>query len=64
MYYVDTDYTTSKGFVYQFNFWILGVVVKLMPCLILTIITCWLIITLCRYMFIIITVIIDDDDNR
>ncbi|XP_035732205.1 sex peptide receptor-like [Vespa mandarinia] len=47
-YYVDTDYSTDKGFIYQLNFWILGVVVKLMPCVILTIISCWLIKTLCR----------------
>ncbi|XP_043679184.1 G-protein coupled receptor dmsr-1-like [Vespula pensylvanica] len=48
LYYVDTDYSRDKGFIYQLNFWILGVVVKLMPCFILTIISCWLIKTLCR----------------
>ncbi|XP_043505672.1 G-protein coupled receptor dmsr-1 isoform X2 [Polistes fuscatus] len=48
LYHVDTDYSRDKGFIYQLNFWILGVVVKLMPCVILTIIICWLIKTLCR----------------
>ncbi|KAK2583470.1 hypothetical protein KPH14_009439 [Odynerus spinipes] len=48
LYHVDADYSRDKGFIYQLNFWVLGVVVKLLPCVILTVISCWLIRTLCR----------------
>lgn len=47
-YIVDADYSQHKDFFYQLNFWILGVVVKLLPCVILTIISCWLIKALYR----------------
>lgn len=48
LYYVDANYSASKGFLYQLNFWILGVVVKLLPCVLLTVIICWLIKALYR----------------
>ncbi|XP_071641691.1 G-protein coupled receptor dmsr-1 [Temnothorax longispinosus] len=48
LYHVDTTYSTDKGFLYQLNFWILGVVVKLLPCILLTVIICWLIKVLYR----------------
>ncbi|XP_054009271.1 G-protein coupled receptor dmsr-1-like, partial [Hylaeus anthracinus] len=47
-YIVDADYSQHKDFVYQLNFWVLGVVMKLLPCLILTVISCWLIKALYR----------------
>ncbi|NP_001276370.1 neuromedin-U receptor 1-like [Apis mellifera] len=47
-YIVDADYSQHKDFFYQLNFWILGVVVKLLPCVILTVISCWLIKALYR----------------
>ncbi|XP_011860396.1 PREDICTED: thyrotropin-releasing hormone receptor [Vollenhovia emeryi] len=48
LYHVDADYSIDKGFLYQLNFWILGVVVKLLPCVLLTVIICWLIKILYR----------------
>ncbi|KAL6438124.1 hypothetical protein ACFW04_004392 [Cataglyphis niger] len=48
LYHVDTDCSIDKGFLYQLNFWILSVVVKLLPCVLLTIIICWLIKALYR----------------
>ncbi|XP_078033982.1 G-protein coupled receptor dmsr-1 [Augochlora pura] len=47
-YIVDADYSRHKDFFYQLNFWVLGVVVKLLPCVILTVISCWLIKALYR----------------
>lgn len=47
-YIVDTNYAEHKDFLYQLNFWVLGVVVKLLPCVILTVISCWLIKALYR----------------
>ncbi|XP_043582984.1 G-protein coupled receptor dmsr-1-like [Bombus pyrosoma] len=47
-YTVDADYSQHKDFFYQLNFWVLGVVVKLLPCVILTVISCWLIKALYR----------------
>lgn len=47
LYHVDTD-SIDKEFLYQLNFWILSVVVKLLPCVLLTIIICWLIKALYR----------------
>ncbi|XP_076165870.1 G-protein coupled receptor dmsr-1 [Ptiloglossa arizonensis] len=47
-YLVDTDFSRNKDFFYQLNFWVLAVVVKLLPCLILTVISCWLIKALYR----------------
>ncbi|XP_063982124.1 G-protein coupled receptor dmsr-1 [Diachasmimorpha longicaudata] len=43
LYYVDAASYSGKGVLYQLNFWVLAVVVKLLPCLILTVISCWLI---------------------
>ncbi|XP_077293117.1 G-protein coupled receptor dmsr-1 [Arctopsyche grandis] len=40
LYHVDTDY---EGLLYHVNFWIHAVVIKLLPCLILTVISIWLI---------------------
>ncbi|XP_015587435.1 sex peptide receptor isoform X1 [Cephus cinctus] len=48
LYHVDANPSDSKGVLYQLNFWVLGVVVKLLPCLILTVISCWLIKALYR----------------
>ncbi|CAL7949916.1 unnamed protein product [Xylocopa violacea] len=48
VYTVDADYSQHKDFFYQLNFWVLGVVVKLLPCVILTVISCWLIKALYR----------------
>ncbi|KAG7203011.1 hypothetical protein KM043_010139 [Ampulex compressa] len=48
LYHVDANYSGEKGFLYQLNFWVLGVVVKLLPCVILTVISCWLIKALYR----------------
>lgn len=39
-YHVDSDY---EGTLYQANFWVHGVVIKLLPCSILTVISVWLI---------------------
>lgn len=47
-YTVDTDYPQDEDFFYQLNFWVLGVVVKFLPCVILTIISYWLIQALYR----------------
>ncbi|KMQ93627.1 neuromedin-u receptor 1-like protein, partial [Lasius niger] len=47
LYHVDTD-SFDKGFLYQLNFWILSVVIKLLPCVLLTVIICWLIKALYR----------------
>ncbi|XP_076284385.1 G-protein coupled receptor dmsr-1 isoform X2 [Lasioglossum baleicum] len=47
-YIVDANYCRHKDFFYQLNFWVLGVVVKLLPCVILTVISCWLIKALYR----------------
>ena len=41
----DTD---SRGLLYKLNFWLLGVLVKLLPCVVLTVISCRLIQTLYR----------------
>ncbi|XP_011311544.1 probable G-protein coupled receptor B0563.6 [Fopius arisanus] len=43
LYYVDAASYSGKGALYQLNFWVLAVVVKLLPCLVLTVISCWLI---------------------
>ncbi|EFN84855.1 hypothetical protein EAI_10313 [Harpegnathos saltator] len=48
LYHVDVNYSVDKGFMYQLNFWILGVIVKLLPCVLLTVIICWLIKALYR----------------
>ncbi|XP_037962098.2 G-protein coupled receptor dmsr-1 [Plutella xylostella] len=40
LYHVDSD---EEGRLYQANFWVHGVIVKLLPCLILTVISVWLI---------------------
>ncbi|XP_014489486.1 PREDICTED: sex peptide receptor [Dinoponera quadriceps] len=48
LYHVDVNYSVNKGFLYQLNFWILGVIVKLLPCVLLTVIICWLIKALYR----------------
>lgn len=39
-YHVDSD---SQGTLYQVNFWVHSVLIKLLPCLILTVISWWLI---------------------
>ncbi|XP_013162656.1 PREDICTED: sex peptide receptor-like isoform X2 [Papilio xuthus] len=39
-YHVDSD---SQGTLYQINFWVHGVIIKLLPCSILTVISLWLI---------------------
>ncbi|XP_043277628.1 G-protein coupled receptor dmsr-1 [Venturia canescens] len=46
LYHVDNY--SRKRILYQLNFWVLGVVVKLIPCVILTVISCWLIKALYR----------------
>ncbi|XP_032683158.1 sex peptide receptor-like [Odontomachus brunneus] len=48
LYHVDVNYSVDQGFLYQLNFWILGVIVKLLPCVLLTVIICWLIKALYR----------------
>ncbi|XP_029159176.1 FMRFamide receptor-like [Nylanderia fulva] len=48
LYVVDTDCSINKGFLCELNFWILSVVIKLLPCVILTVIICWLIKALYR----------------
>ncbi|XP_023951848.2 G-protein coupled receptor dmsr-1 [Bicyclus anynana] len=45
VYYVDSNY---DGRLYQINFWVHAVVIKLLPCLILTVISAWLIRVLYR----------------
>ena len=45
MYYVDSNY---DGRLYQINFWVHAVVIKLLPCVILTVISAWLIRVLYR----------------
>lgn len=40
LYHVDSD---EEGKLYQINFWVHGVVIKLLPCFILTVISIWLI---------------------
>lgn len=45
VYFVDSDY---DGTLYQINFWVHAVLIKLLPCLILTVISAWLIRTLYR----------------
>ncbi|XP_076234851.1 G-protein coupled receptor dmsr-1 [Calliopsis andreniformis] len=47
-YVVGVDYSEHENFFYQLNFWVLGVVVKFLPCVILTVISCSLIKTLYR----------------
>ncbi|XP_059060808.1 G-protein coupled receptor dmsr-1 [Achroia grisella] len=45
VYYVDSDY---DGTLYQINFWVHAVLIKLLPCFILTVISAWLIRALYR----------------
>ncbi|XP_046970162.1 G-protein coupled receptor dmsr-1-like [Vanessa cardui] len=45
VYYVDSNY---DGSLYQINFWVHAVVIKLLPCVILTVISAWLIRVLYR----------------
>ncbi|KOB78054.1 Neuropeptide receptor A20, partial [Operophtera brumata] len=45
IYFVDSDY---DGTLYQVNFWVHAVLIKLLPCLILTVISAWLIRALYR----------------
>lgn len=45
VYFVDSDY---DGTLYQINFWVHAVLIKLLPCVILTVISAWLIRTLYR----------------
>lgn len=45
VYFVDSDY---DGRLYQINFWVHAVLIKLLPCFILTIISAWLIRALYR----------------
>lgn len=45
VYFVDSDY---DGALYQVNFWVHAVMIKLLPCLILTVISAWLIRALYR----------------
>ncbi|KAJ0174064.1 hypothetical protein K1T71_010210 [Dendrolimus kikuchii] len=45
VYFVDSDY---DGSLYQINFWVHAVLIKLLPCVILTVISAWLIRTLYR----------------
>lgn len=45
VYFVDSDY---EGSLYQINFWVHAVLIKLLPCVILTVISAWLIKTLYR----------------
>ncbi|XP_013162606.1 PREDICTED: sex peptide receptor-like [Papilio xuthus] len=45
VYYVDSNY---EGVLYQLNFWVHAVFIKLLPCVILTIISAWLIRVLYR----------------
>lgn len=45
VYFVDSDF---DGYLYQINFWVHAVLIKLLPCVILTIISAWLIRALYR----------------
>lgn len=45
VYFVDSDY---DGRLYQVNFWVHAVLIKLLPCAILTVISAWLIRALYR----------------
>lgn len=45
VYFVDSDY---DGSLYQINFWVHAVLIKLLPCVILTVISAWLIRALYR----------------
>ncbi|CAG9795782.1 unnamed protein product [Diatraea saccharalis] len=45
VYYVDSDH---NGTLYQINFWVHAVLIKLLPCVILTLISAWLIRALYR----------------
>ncbi|KAI8419994.1 hypothetical protein MSG28_008597 [Choristoneura fumiferana] len=45
VYFVDSDY---DGSLYQINFWVHAVFIKLLPCVILTVISAWLIRALYR----------------
>ncbi|KAJ2948417.1 hypothetical protein O0L34_g7657 [Tuta absoluta] len=45
VYFVDSDY---EGSLYQINFWVHAVLIKLLPCVILTVISAWLIRALYR----------------
>ncbi|XP_037962198.2 G-protein coupled receptor dmsr-1 [Plutella xylostella] len=45
VYFVDSDF---DGGLYQLNFWVHAVLIKLLPCLILTVISAWLIRALYR----------------
>lgn len=45
VYFVDSDF---DGTLYQVNFWVHAVMIKLLPCLILTVISAWLIRALYR----------------
>ncbi|CAH0401209.1 unnamed protein product [Chilo suppressalis] len=45
VYYVDSDH---NGTLYQVNFWVHAVLIKLLPCVILTLISAWLIQALYR----------------
>lgn len=45
VYFVDSNY---NGSLYQLNFWVHAVLIKLLPCVILTVISAWLIRALYR----------------
>lgn len=45
VYFVDSNY---NGSLYQINFWVHAVLIKLLPCVILTVISAWLIRALYR----------------
>lgn len=45
VYFVDSDF---DGYLYHINFWVHAVLIKLLPCVILTIISAWLIRALYR----------------
>lgn len=45
VYFVDSNY---DGSLYQINFWVHAVLIKLLPCVILTVISAWLIRALYR----------------
>jgi thyrotropin-releasing hormone receptor len=45
VFYVDSDH---DGVLYQINFWVHAVLIKLLPCFILTLISAWLIRALYR----------------
>lgn len=48
LYVVGAQRAQQNEFFYELNLWVLGVVVKLLPCAILTVISCWLIKALYR----------------